>query len=121
MGRPFSVLIVDDHEDIRRMLPRLLRAVEVEVSGEAASGEEALAWLEENSADIVVMDIQMPGIGGIQATKQIKELYPSVVVFGFTGFGDEDMTEMLAAGATAVFQKTKLIDLLESIRGLPSD
>ena len=111
-----AALIVDDDEDIRKILRRVLPSAGVEVAGEAASGEEALEWLSSHAVDIVVMDIQMPGLGGVETTRRIKESSADVLVFGFTGWGHTDRDEMLAAGATGVFEKTKLPSLIQAIR-----
>ena len=118
MAGPLRVLIVDDHEDIRRMIPRLLRDSSVDILGEASTGEEAIVWLEEHAVDVVLMDIHMPGIGGIEATRRIKAAHPGTTVFGFTGNGTADMAEMIRAGAAGVFEKTALMDLIDAVRGL---
>ena len=110
------VLIVDDHEDIRKILRRLLSVAGFEVVGEVTTGEDAIAWFSEEAADLVVMDLQMPGIGGVEATRQIKAAHPAVLVFGFTGWGERDMNDMLAAGAEAVFEKTAAPALIDAMR-----
>jgi CheY-like chemotaxis protein len=112
------VLIVDDDEDIRRLLCRALPAADVQVAGEVTSGEEALEWLEGQSADIVVIDIQMPGLGGVATTKRIRQSHPATVVLGFTGWGTLDKDDLVAAGAAGVFNKTDIPGLIEAIRGL---
>lgn len=112
------VVIVDDDEQIREILRRLVPSVGAQVSAELSSGEDAVAWMTENEADVIVIDIQMPGIGGIEATRQIKSSDPGVTIFGFSGWGAADADEMLAAGASAVFEKTKLHDLLNALRDL---
>ena len=116
MSEAGTALIVDDEEDIRKILRRVLPTAGLEVAGEVASGEEALAWLAERSVDVVVLDIQMPGLGGVETTRRIKESSPDVMVFGFTGWGSADRDAMLAAGAEGVFEKTKLPSLIEAIR-----
>ena len=116
MAQVRTALIVDDDEDIRKMLRRMLPMAAVEVAGEVASGEEALEWLASRSVDVVVLDIQMPGLGGVETARRIKESSPDVLIFGFTGWGSVDRDEMLAAGATGVFEKTKLPALIEAIR-----
>lgn len=111
-----TALIVDDDEDIRKILRRALPSAGLQVAGEVASGEEALAWLAEQSVEVVVLDVQMPGLGGVETTRRIKESSPDVIVFGFTGWGSAARDEMLAAGATGVFEKTKLPLLVQAIR-----
>lgn len=98
----------------------MLPAAGFEVVGEATTGEDAVAWFTDTTADVVIMDVQMPGIGGVEATRQIKASHPSVVVFGFTGWGKLDVDEMIAAGADAVFDKTEAAALIKAMRGLSS-
>lgn len=118
MSEVGRALIVDDDEDIRKILRRVLPSAGVEVAGEVASGEAALEWLESERVDVVVLDIQMPGLGGVETTRRIKQSSPDVMVFGFTGWGSADREEMLTAGAVGVFEKTKLPALIEAIREL---
>ena len=109
-------IVVDDDDQIREILGRLLPAAGVKVCAQLSSGEEAVEWLNQNDVDLLVMDIQMPGMGGIEATRMIKEAKPATVIFGFTGWGKQDVDAMLQAGATAVFGKTQVPQLLEAIR-----
>lgn len=108
-------LVVDDDEQIREILRRLLASAGARVVAEVSSGEDALAWMSVNEAELVIMDIHMPGMGGVQATREIKAAKPGVTVFGFTGWGTADAEALLQAGASAVFEKTKLPALLEAI------
>jgi DNA-binding NarL/FixJ family response regulator len=79
------VLIVDDHPVTRDGLRTAFNmADEIEVVGEAASGEEALDAVAQNSPDIVFMDVRMPGMNGIQATRLIRERHPETKVILFT-------------------------------------
>ena len=116
MGDVGRALIVDDDEDIRKILRRVLPTAGVEVAGEVASGEAALEWLESERVDVIVLDIQMPGLGGVETTRRIKQSSPDVTIFGFTGWGSADRDAMLDAGAAGVFEKTKLPALIEAIR-----
>lgn len=110
-----TAIVVDDDEHIREILRRLLPSAGVEIVAELTSGEEAVAWMADNNAALVIMDIGMAGMGGSEATRRIKESHPEVLIFGFTGWGSADAAEMLRAGASAVFEKTKLPDLLAAI------
>jgi len=79
------VMIVDDHPVTRDGLRTAFNmADEIEVVGEASSGEEAVHVVEEAKPDIVFMDVRMPGMNGIQATRQIKEKHPDTKVILFT-------------------------------------
>lgn len=112
------VLVVDDHPDVRAILTRLLPKVGMAVAGEVASGEDAIDWCAANQVDVVVMDAQMPGMGGAQATVEIKRNHPQVTIVGFTAWIENEEGPMLEAGAAQVFEKTDVAGLLEALEGI---
>lgn len=91
---------------------------EVEIIGEASSGEEAVAAIETLTPDVVLMDVAMPGMGGIEATRRIKAVQPKVAVLALTMHEDEEyFFEMLAAGASGYVPKRAAPDdLMSAIR-----
>ncbi|MCD8531701.1 MAG: UvrY/SirA/GacA family response regulator transcription factor [Saccharospirillaceae bacterium] len=113
-----KVLVVDDHELVRSGISRLLRdAKGIEVVGEAASGEEAVQFAKEHSPDIILMDIRMPGIGGLEATRKITRHNPDVQVIAVTACDDNPYaTRLLQAGAAGYI--TKGADAEEMIRAI---
>jgi DNA-binding NarL/FixJ family response regulator len=95
------VLIVDDHPIFRDGLAGLLATVpEVEVVGTAGTAEEALAALQATQPDVVLMDINLPGASGVEATRQASQVAPSTAVLMVTMVDDDDsVVAALAAGA----------------------
>lgn len=81
---PFNVLFVDDEVDFLETLLKRMKKRDLEVSG-VKSGEEALEFLDQNSVDVVVLDVKMPGMDGIQALKEIKTRHPLIEVVMLTG------------------------------------
>jgi len=112
------VLVVDDHELVRSGISRLLTdAKGIEVVGEAASGEEAVQFAKEHSPDIILMDIRMPGIGGLEATRKITRHNPDVQVIAVTACDDNPYaTRLLQAGAAGYI--TKGADADEMVRAI---
>jgi DNA-binding NarL/FixJ family response regulator len=101
MGEQVRVLIADDHPVFRDGLASLLATQpDVEVVGTAADGAEAVRLSAELAPDVVVMDLQMPGMNGIEATRAIAEAQPDVRVLVFT-MGEEDGTVLSAMRAGA--------------------
>ena len=99
------VLVVDDDPDARLLIRRVLETKRAfQVVGEAADGVEALARMEELKPHLVIMDVRMPNMDGIEATRKIKESWPDTAVVGFSAFGEREQ-EMLDAGATAYVLK----------------
>ena len=98
---------MDDNEDARFLLrKRLEQKRQFEIVGEASHGEEAVTRVGELAPDLVIMDVQMPGMGGAEATRQIRERFPSTAVLAYSAFGDqEQMREMWEAGAVGYVMK----------------
>ena len=96
-----KILIVDDHALIRRGLADLLRyEKDLAVVGEASDGEAAVATATELEPDVVVMDLVMPIMDGVEATRRIKESFPDVKILILTTFGTSaDVSRAIAAGA----------------------
>ena len=106
-----TVLIVDDNSGIRRVLRRLLADTGTLI-WECADGSEALAAYEEHRPDIVLMDIRMPTIDGLTATRLIRGYDPSARIFVLTDYQDEDMkTAALEAGAREYVLKHEISGL----------
>lgn len=101
------VLLVDDHIAVREGTRLLLELdQQISVVGEAGSGEEALEKLEMCGAEVVLMDIMMPGVDGIETTRQISAEHPDVKVVIFSAFGNEYLAPAIEAGATGYILKT---------------
>lgn len=114
---PAKVLIVDDEASLRRALRVTLAALGFEVQ-EASAGEQALALLGAGHYDVVLLDIEMPGIGGIETCKEIKRLSPRPVVLMLTvRDSEEDRANAFEAGADDYFTKPfRLPDLVARVR-----
>lgn len=102
---PIRVLIVEDRARSRKALAALLQTcAELEVVGEATNGEQALDLVEHYHPDVVLMDVQMPQLDGIQATRAIKERWPEVRVIVLTMYR-KYRGEAHRAGADAFLEK----------------
>jgi two-component system, NarL family, response regulator NreC len=118
---PIRILIVDDHAVVRAGLRMLLSAdPELEIAGEAGDGAQALRLARDLAPDVVLMDISMPDMNGIEATRRIKELCPEVAVLALTMHEDDQyFFEMLAAGASGYVPKRAAPDdLISAIRAV---
>jgi len=108
MSRPptIKVLIVDDHYVVREGLRRILeRDPEIQVVGEARNGEEAVAKVAALAPDVVIMDLKMPGMDGIAATRQIKQRMPEVNILVLTLYAEDFMKEAVEAGVSGYLLK----------------
>jgi PAS domain S-box-containing protein len=119
-GQGVRVLFADDHKVMRQGLIRLISGQpDIQVVGEAANGREALELARQLRPDLIVMDISMPGMDGIEATRHIKAELPQVRVIGLSMFEDEQAAlSMREAGAEAFVSKAaSAADLLQAIYG----
>ena len=90
--REITCLIVDDHEVVREGLRlSLSRAPHIRVIGEAGDGETAIGLVERRKPDVIIMDVRMPGMDGLEATKKIIEQTPDAVVLIFTAFSERSL------------------------------
>ncbi len=113
-----KVLIVDDHILVRTGIEKMLSDAEgLDVVGQAADGEEAIRLTKELSPDVILMDVKMPGIGGVEATRKITKLYPETYVIGLTASADDTFVQrLLQAGAKGYLTKGSSFD--EVVRAL---
>jgi DNA-binding NarL/FixJ family response regulator len=122
-GGKISLLIVDDHALYRKGLRSMFELEsDMEVIGEANSGLEAIDMVEQLHPDIVLMDVNMPGMDGMQATRKLADAYPGILVITLTMFkGEEHLREARRAGASAYVLKDSGSEvLLETIRDVMS-
>jgi len=112
------VLIVDDHDLFRTGLRNLLEEQGVQISGEAATGSDAVRSVRESAPDVVVMDLNMPGMGGVEATRHIAAIAPLTRVVVLTiSDEDADVMDAILAGACGYLLKDSSIDeLMAGIR-----
>jgi len=116
-----TVLIADDHPLLRGALHQTLDAEhDMEVVAEAGDGEEAIKLASELKPDVVIMDIVMPKLNGIEATKRIKEVIPNIAILILTAYDDDEyILGLLDAGAAGYLLKsTRGRDLVEAVRAI---
>ena len=115
------ILIADDHPLVRSGMRALLTATEdLEVVGEAATGEEAMSLAAALQPDVIVMDLRMPGINGIEATRRIMQSYPHMRILVVTLFEDDDSVfAALRAGARGyILKEANEVEVLRAIRAV---
>lgn len=118
------LLLVDDHTLFRSGLKSILaEAGDIDVVGEVADGEAAVTFVRESPPDVVLMDINMPGIGGIEATRRILHVAPSVRVVAVTALSESPFpNQLLDAGAQGYISKGCPADeLFEAVRSVMQD
>jgi DNA-binding NarL/FixJ family response regulator len=118
---PVSILIVDDHPVVRKGLRALVEGRRGwRVCAEAANGREAIARARAEKPDVAIVDIGMPGLGGIEATRQIRKVSPQTEVLILSAHGSERLArELLDAGARGYLLKEDAdVNLLEAIDAL---
>ena len=116
-----KVLIADDHELVRYALRNMLEAEsDIEVIGEAEDGEGAVRGAAELSPDVALLDLRMPGIGGVEACRQLTEASPDVKVLILTSFDDdEEVFGVLAHGAAGyILKDTKPDSVVQAVRSV---
>lgn len=102
-----KILLVDDHAVVRSGLSKFLMVnKDLKLVGEAADGAEAVQMVSLHKPDVVLMDLMMPGVDGITATREIHQRYPDVKILVLTSFADQNMVQgALQAGAIGYLQK----------------
>jgi NarL family two-component system response regulator LiaR len=119
MHNPITVLLVDDHKLVRQGVRAFLEAhEEFQVVGEVESGTQAVSAAEEHIPDVVLMDLIMPGMDGVEATRKVKNISPRSQIVVLTSYHeDEHIFPALEAGATSYLLKdVDMEELAEAIR-----
>lgn len=119
MARPIRVLVVDDHAIVREGIGSLLtRHKDIQIVGQADNGRHAIELVSQLSPDIVLMDIQMPGMNGLEATREIHKRFPRVRVLVLTQYENKEyVMPLLRAGAVGYIPKSaRASELVGAIR-----
>ena len=118
-ARPIRVLCVDDHPIMLEGLAAIIATQsDIVIVGEARDGQTAIVQCREHKPDIILMDLRMPGLGGLEATVQIRKEFPAMRIIVLTTYeGDEDIHRALEAGARGYLLKDSARkELLQTIR-----
>ncbi|NQY62121.1 MAG: UvrY/SirA/GacA family response regulator transcription factor [Alteromonadaceae bacterium] len=118
-----NVLLVDDHELVRTGIRKILDEVKgLKVIGETQTGEEAVQFCRKNQPDVVLMDMNMPGIGGLEATKKIIRYSPDIKVIVLTVYSEDPIpTKVMQIGAAGYLTKgTGTDEMVNAIRAVHS-
>lgn len=116
-----KILVADDHDLVRMGIVRMLSDIEgFAVVGEAKTGEEAITLARQNNPDVVLMDVKMPGIGGLEATRRILAACESTRVIAVTAMSDDLFPErfMRAGAAGYVTKETGFDEMIEAIHAV---
>jgi len=119
MGAPIKVLLVDDHEMVRIGLAAVLGTEDdIEVVGEASNGQEGIRLAQEYKPDVVLMDLVMEGMDGIETTRKLLQLHPDCKVIVLTSYlDDEKVYPVIEAGAFSYLLKTsRASEIAQAIR-----
>jgi len=119
MNNPITVLLVDDHEVVRKGVRAFLEAhSEFTVVGEAETGAAAVKLAEEHIPDVVLMDLIMPGMDGVEATRRVKNISPRTQIVVLTSYHeDEHIFPALQAGALSyILKDVKMEELAEAVK-----
>jgi DNA-binding NarL/FixJ family response regulator len=110
------VLVADDHPEVSKAVCRLL-ALDCEVVGSVADGSALLEAAQRLQPDVVVLDMNLPNVDGLEACRQIRQVHPEMKVIVFTAMNDPEVRERsIASGAAAFVSKLGHGDLLSAIR-----
>ena len=118
-----NVMIADDHDLVRTGISRMLSDIEdINIIGQATSGEEAITLYRSLSPDVVLMDLRMPGIGGLEATRKICQINTNAHVIVVTSCMEDPFpTKLLEAGAYGYLTKSSDIgEMVKAIRSVSS-
>jgi DNA-binding NarL/FixJ family response regulator len=113
------IMLAEDHKVVREGTRRLLESQnDFEVVGEASDGVEAVELAKKYKPEIIIMDVSMPRLNGIEATKQIKALYPNIAILVLTGYDDDEYVfALLEAGAAGyLLKESSGEELIDAIR-----
>jgi len=113
-----SVFVVDDHPVVCDGIRHMLEVEDdIRVVGEAHSGEEAITKIPLLSLDIILMDVRLPGMDGIEAVRHLKRVQPGIKIIVLTSYGDEYLAQAVEAGATGyLLKRTGRDELIRAIR-----
>ncbi len=115
-----KLLVVDDHAGFRQTVRQIFEAMKMEIT-EASSGEEAVTMFAAQRSDWVVMDMRMPGMGGVKATEAICKLDPTARVIVISQFTETEFSEQaMRAGALAFVAKENIAQLVSLINAPPA-
>lgn len=113
-----TVLVVDDHELVRTGICRMLEdQTDIQVIGQAESGEEAITIVRQQHPNVVLLDVNMPGIGGVETTRRLLQTAPDTKVLAVSGLAEEPYPSLLLkAGARGYI--TKGAPITEMVRAI---